>query len=450
MVVLLREQISLSILVKWNIFLSFAHVLLKIDTKETHLYNIMTFRVKLFYTGLILLLGLVGLSACSQQSNLAPSQNNPIKIGTSISLSGDFSADGKALQQGYQLWQEAVNKRGGLLGRQVQFDFLKDNSTNTQVTTNYQKMISVNHDDLIVGPFSSTLTVAASVVANHYNRAFVEGAGAAPKVFSQGFNNLFSVSLSAANYLKSFVYFILSLPQAQRPHTVAYATSDDFFTQPQIDTARVLLEKGGVKTAFYNVYPAATTNYSPTVQKIISSHPDVVILGTVGQSDCVAYMKAFKQQHFNPSAIIATAGPDQGDQFTGPLGGAKVVEGIFVPNNGWFPEVKNYQNDQFISDYIAKYGGSAGDISADTVEAYSTMQVLEQAVTKINNLDNAKLIQELHSDTFNTLQGAVKFAEDGENAVAVAFLFQWRDGRLIVVYPNSSAQQSPQYPKHSW
>jgi len=78
------------------------------------------------------------------------------------------------------------------------------------------------------------------------------------------------------------------------------------------------------------------------------------------------------------------------------------------------------------------------------------MQVLEQAVTKINSVDNAKLIQELHADTFNTLQGAVKFAGDGENAVGVAYLFQWRSGQLIVVYPNSSAQQTPQYPKRPW
>ena len=438
-------------MVKYDCCLSYVHGLLAAKIKEISLYNTMTYPAKLLYVGLILLLGLVGLSACSQQSSQTPSQNTtPIRIGASISVSGDFAPDGQALQQGYQLWQDTINKQGGLLGRQVQFDFLKDNSTPAQVTANYQKMISVNHDDLVVGPFSSSLTVPASIVAKHYNYALVEGSGAAPKVFAPKFNNLFSVSLSVSNYLTSFVDFVLSLPQAQRPQTIAYATSDDFFTQPQVDTAKVALEKGGVKTVLYDLYSANTTNYNPIAQKVINSHADVVILGTTSPIECIAYVKAFKQQHFNPSALIATAGPDQGAQFTDPLGGTQKVEGIFVPNNGWFPEVKNYQNDQFVSSYIAKYGGNAGDISADTVEAYSTMQVLEQAVTKIKSVDNAKLIQELHSDAFNTLQGAVKFAEDGENTVGVAFLFQWRSGQLIVVYPDSSAQEIPQYPKRPW
>ncbi len=400
---------------------------------------------------LMALISLVVLPACSL-SNPAPIQNaNPIIIGASISTSGDLAEDGKALLRGYQLWQDAVNNRGGLLGRPVKFDFMDDDSTPDKVTANYQQMITQNHDDLVLGPYSTLLTIPASTVASQNQYALIEGAGVAPKVFAQHYNDLFSVSLSAVSYLKSFVYFILSLPKAERPKTIAYASSDDFFTQPQIDEAKALLEAGGEQTVLYDIYSADNTkDFTPHANKIITAHPDVVILGTGGQQDCVAYMQTFKQQHFNPKAIIATAGPDQGNQFTGPLGGPNAAEGIFVPNGGWFPTVNNFQNKQFVADYLAKYGGSANDISADTVEAYSAGQVLEQAVNKIHSIDNAKLIQELHADTFNTLQGPVKFADDGENSIAVAFLFQWQHGNLLVVYPNYAAQENPEYPKQPW
>ena len=412
---------------------------------------------KILSLGLMLLISLVGLAACSLSGTTTTTttpqfQNNtPIRIGASISLSGDFTEDGKALQQGYQLWQDAVNQRGGLLGRPVQFDFASDNSTPEQVTSNYQKLISQNHDDLVVGPFSTLLTVASSAVANRYNYAFLEGAGTAPHVFAANYPDLFSVSLPATSYLKSFVYYILSLPQKERPKTVAYASSDDFFTQPQIDAARALLEKGGVQTVMYDIWPADTTkDYTPIANKVIQSHADVVILGTTGQQDCVAFLQVLKKQNFNPSALIATAGPDQGGAFSGALGGSRSAEGIFVPNGGWFPTVTNYQNDAFVKAYLAKYGGKAADISADAVEAYSVGQVLEEAVNKIQSIDNAKLIQELHADTFNTLQGPVKFASDGQNTVATAYLFQWQNGQTVVVYPNSSAQENPEFPKQRW
>ncbi|HWE64002.1 MAG TPA: ABC transporter substrate-binding protein, partial [Chloroflexota bacterium] len=128
----------------------------------------------------------------------------PIKIGFSLSLTGDFSADGLAFQQGYNLWAADMNKHGGLLGRPVQLVLLSDASSAVQVTTDYQKLINVDHVDLLFGPFSSLLTKPASVVANRYGYALVEGAGGGPSVFTQGLHNLFDVSLPVANLLISF------------------------------------------------------------------------------------------------------------------------------------------------------------------------------------------------------------------------------------------------------
>src|SRR5437588_11784831 len=182
----------------------------------------------------VLILTLLVLSACGGSNATTTSSNQsqpPIKIGISLSLSGDFSADGKAFQQGYQLWRDTVNKNGGLLGRQVQLDILSDASSTTQVVTNYQKLITVDKVDLVLGPFSTLLTKPASVVANRYGYAMIEGAGGCPSVFTRGLHNLFDVSPPVANLLVSFTQYVLSLPPSQRPKTAAYATQNDPFTQ---------------------------------------------------------------------------------------------------------------------------------------------------------------------------------------------------------------------------
>jgi branched-chain amino acid transport system substrate-binding protein len=407
-------------------------------------------RIVFITLSLLAIFATLGMAACGQQTPPSQVQGGaPITIGASIATSGDFSADGKPTRQGYELWADTINKQGGLLGRQVKLDLVSDNSTPEGVTTAYQKLINTDHVDLVVGPFADFTSVAAAKVARRSGYALIEGSGTAEGVFQQGLPNLFSVSLSAKNYLSTFSNFLLSLPADMRPKTAAYATQDDPFLKPQLDTARAQLEKGGIKTVANIVYPAETSNYNPYAQKMIDSKADIVLLGTVTQ-DCIAYVKAFKQQHYNPKALIAASGPDQGDQFTGPIGGTGVAEGIFVPNGGWYPGIKTNGNDQFQQSYIAKYGGAVDAISSDTVQAYSVMQVLAQAVSNAKSIDNAKIMQSLHSDTFSTVQGAVKFANDGENTTAIPYLFQWQKGNLIPVYPLGNAQANPEFPKPSW
>ena len=145
----------------------------------------------------------------------AASVTAPITIGASLSLTGDFSADGLAFQQGYKLWAKDVNAAGGILGRQVKLTILNDTSSPNQVVTNYQTLINTDHVDLTFGPFSSLLTAPASAVAARNGYAFVEGAGGAPSVFdttsNQADHNVFDVSLPIADELMPFVNYIASL-----------------------------------------------------------------------------------------------------------------------------------------------------------------------------------------------------------------------------------------------
>ena len=113
---------------------------------------------------------------------------------------------------------------------------------------------------------------------------------------------------------------------------------------------------------------------------------------------------------------MATAGPDQGNDFLNAIGGATSAEGIMVPN-GWYPQQTTPGNQAMVQAFLKKYGGDISAISSDVPEAYSVGQVLQQAITKIGSLDQAKLIAELHKDTFTSVQGPVKFDSTGQNIV---------------------------------
>jgi branched-chain amino acid transport system substrate-binding protein len=405
--------------------------------------------------GALAVLLLAAGTACSSSPSSGSGTKSPIKIGISLSLTGDFSADGLAFQQGYQLWAKAVNASGGLLGRQVTLDIVNDASSPVQVATNYQKLISVDHVDLVFGPFSTSLTEASSQVVARYGYAFVEGAGGGPAVFTRGLHDVFDVSLPVADNLVSFAKWIAAMPAASRPATAAYATEDDPFTAPQLQIARSVLEQAGVRTVYNQTYPSETTDYSPIAAGMISAHADIVLVGTL-LPDVTAFIKQFVQQNYDPQALIATAGPDQGAQFIQNVG-ADHTQGIMVPNE-WYPTDTQPGNAAMVSAYVKAYGGNAQDISADVAEAYSVGEVTAQAVTADGDLNQPQLVTELHKGTFQTVQGPVAFDQTGQNVKAFAYIFQWQNGALVPFQPNAAHVLEPVapatapiiFPKPAW
>jgi branched-chain amino acid transport system substrate-binding protein len=202
--------------------------------------------------------------------------SKPIKIGVSVSLSGDFSADGLATEQGYKTWAAYQNAHGGILGRQVALTFLSDGSSPTQVVTNYQKLITVNKVDFILGPYSTLLTRPASVVANRYGYVMLEGIGGGPSVFQSGLKNVFDVSASATFQMITFAKWLAA---NSKPQLVAYATMDDPFIKPTTDGARDYLTSHGFRSAVYKVYPLETTDYTSIASSIVASGAKIVTSG---------------------------------------------------------------------------------------------------------------------------------------------------------------------------
>jgi len=389
----------------------------------------------------------VGSSAVAATHKAASS--TPVVIGASLSLSGDFSADGQAFARGYKLWAADQNKKGGLLGHPVKLDIISDASSTSQVVTNYQKLIGSQKDQLVFGPFSTLLSVPAARVAARYGYAMVGGADGGPTVFSAGLKNVFDVSVPVKDNLVTFAQWIASLPAGKRPKTAAYVTVNDPFTQPQLPVAQAILKKAGVKTVLNKVFPTEATDFSAIAQQVVNAKPDVVLLGSVDVPTVSAFTQTFIQQHFNPKAFIATAGPDQGAAFVKAVKGQQ--SGIFVPN-GWYPGFKKADSEKMVREYVAKYGGKPTDVNADVAEAYSVGQVLAQAVKATHGFNQGKIISYLKSGvTLNSVQGPVKFDKLGENLAQKTETFQWQNAKLVQVIPTNSPQSvRPLFPKPAW
>ena len=396
------------------------------------------------------------MAACSSSSTTTSSSGtaskSPILIGTSLSLTGDFSVDGQAFERGYNLWVQEINKNGGLLGHKVTLKVLNDNSDPATVATNYSQLISADHAAFVFGPFSTLLTASAAPVAarNHY--AFIEGAGGGPLVFSLKLPNLFAVSPVVADQLIPFADWVASLPANQRPKTAAYPMVTDPFAVPMVQNAQAILQKAGVKTVYNKIFPAENPAYKAGADQIAALKPDMVVIGSPDVPGVQSIMQAFMQQHYNPKILAASAGPDQGSAFLTAIGGAKNATGTMVPN-GWYPGFNNAMSQAFVKAYNTRYGGTPSDINADAAEAYSVGDTLAAAVNATKSLTNAKVISYLHSGvTVQTVQGPAKFNAIGQNIVAAHYIFQWQTGSKFVQVLPASATGSVAIvnPKPAW
>lgn len=396
-----------------------------------------------------LLLTITWLSACGSQD--ANNGQGKVTIGVSIPTTGDFAPDGAKLRKGYDTWVQVVNSHGGLLGRQVTIDYKTDNDDPTQVTTNYTNLITKDKVDLLFGTFDTAPNAAAIRVASRYGYPVLAPTGQTVDLYNQKAPNFFAISLPIDQYMTGFINYLLALPADQRPQTIALAGANNPFILPQLDAATVQLANKPLSIVLNQPrYADETTDFNPLAQQIVNAKADAVILGSLGAPDCAAFIQAFKQQKYNPKAMICSSGPDQGDDFVKAVGGTQSAEGIFVPNGSWYPKLNSLGNDEFIKAFVFKYGGTGDDISSDSVQAYASGQVLEQAVNKAQSLDNGKIQTALSTGIFDSIQGPVKFSLGGRNSISVAFLYQWQQGHLDPVYPSERALANPEYPKKHW
>src|SRR5712691_7384222 len=371
----------------------------------------------------------------------------PIKIGISVSLSGDFSDPGKAVKRGYDLWASYVNAHGGILGRKVELRIKDDASSPDQVVTNYRNLITRDHVDLVFGPFSSLLSGPAGTVANRYHYAFLEPAGGGPKVFALHLGNLFFVQPApVVRCGDPFVAYIKSLPKSQRPKTASYPSLDDPFASPIADAMQAKFEAIGVKTLYHAIYPAETTDMTPIVEKAISGKPDMIAAGT--QSiDAYNQVKALIQARYSPKFLFFANGANAPTEFPDKVG-RKNVNGIFSCSD-WTPVVPTSGNALFVKTYLKKYGGTPFTIDNNSAEAWAVGQLLQLVVKKTGTIDNQTIIKTLHKGFWPTIEGNLSWDANGAPNGS-DLLVEWVNGKLLPVFPKNVAVAKPFSPKPPW
>lgn len=386
-------------------------------------------------------------SAEASASDGAAASTDPIRIGISLPLTGDFSQPGGEAKKGYDAWVSLINANGGLLGRQVELVILDDASSQEQVVTDYNNLISQEKVDLLLGTFSSLLNFPASTVAENNKMVLVAPAGGSPKIFEANPTYYFFAQQAIGpDQANPFVNMIAGLPDDQKPKTAAYVTQDDPFAAPVIESMQAQLEAMGVETVYSEVYPPETTNLQPFASKIAAASPDLIAQGAVFE-DGVSLVKSLVQVGYNPKIMFQTSAPSNGKQFSDAIGIAN-TEGIFYAVS-WSEKSPTPGNAEFIAEYQAQNG--AGLVPAeDAADAYAAAEVLATAVEATGGLDNVALKDWLHANAVQTILGELSWDAAGRPQ-GDFLLAQWQNGGVeIVAPPEAATTDNLVVPKPAW
>jgi branched-chain amino acid transport system substrate-binding protein len=374
---------------------------------------------------------------------------DPIRIGISMPLTGDFSEPGQGVQQGYETWAAMVNESGGLLDRPVELLFRDDASDPNKVVSDYESLITQEEVDLVFGPFSTRLVIPAAEVAESYDMLFVEPAGAAPEVFEQGFEYLFYAAPAVAtDHYNHLADWILALPDGERPQTAAYAALDDPFAQGTAYGLKEKLEAGGIETVADEVYPPGTTGFTAIAAGIADADADIVVGGTQFE-DSVGLVRAFQELGYQPDLAAFSTGPTL-PEFAEAVGGA--TEGIIAPV-GWSLDSDFGINQEFAALHREIHGE---DPDEDSANGFTTGEIVAAAVEAVGCAEQGEecqraLADHIRENEFETIVGPLSFDEAGRPQSAHMIL-QWQGGEIEIVLPEESDVQTAdiQFPKAQW
>lgn len=351
----------------------------------------------------------------------------PITIGFGMAETGGLAAAGKAAILGMKIWEEDVNKKGGLLGRPVKLIYYDDQSNPATVPGIYTKLLDVDKVDFIVSGYGTNLIAPAMPIAISHDRLFLGLFGLA--VNSEfHYPRYFSMLPSGPDPKHSFSepFFQVAMAANPKPKTLALLAEDAEFPKNASEGIHDLAKKYGVKIVYDNTYPPGTPDFTPIVRAIQATHPDMVFVasyppGSVGMLRAATEV-GLKTRFFG-GGMVGLQYTAIKEQFGPKLNGV-------VDYDWWIPA----PTMQFpgILDFLKKYQAQAPEAGVDPLGwylppfAYAYLQVLGEAITSTKSLDQGKLAEYMHTHPFKTIVGDISFGKEGEWSKARVLEVQWQ------------------------
>jgi ABC-type branched-subunit amino acid transport system substrate-binding protein len=366
----------------------------------------------------------------------APS-GQPIRIGGTLALTGPLAPTALLHKIAGEIYVEELNKANGLLGRPVEWVLLDDQSKPDLTRSLYEKLITVDKVDLLMGPYATSGILAAMGVAQRYNKVFVHHSFGMPHLakYEMHFPTA-AFGIEPQVTLPTTVFNAVAATGTP-PKTVAIVTSKFPSAQYQSSGAKDVAEKRGLKVVLYLEYEFGNRDWGALAARIKDAKPDFLWVGSLGL-DSNQLLEAMKKLDYTP--------PRHFHLFPAPGPLALAPEGKLALSSTVFEEHPPFLSNPTAAKLVPLYRDRATKANVpypylDTQAAgsFAAWQILDAAVTATKSLDDKALGQWLRANRVDTVIGKLRF--DGPNNYGddLFKVKQVHDGKWLVVWPREFA-----------
>jgi branched-chain amino acid transport system substrate-binding protein len=385
-------------------------------------------------------LGVLAAGAVVLAAGVASEAQGPIRVGASLSLTGTYAKLGKNQHEGYQLCEKDLNAKGGLLGRKVQFVVYDDQSMPPTGVRLYEKLITEDKVDAVMGPYSSPITEAVVNVTEKYKKIMVTPLAATTSIFRKEPRRkyIFMVLSPAEVYLEG----LIDMAAKRGLKTVAVVNEDTLFSKAAASGAVELAKKKGLQVLFTEAYPKGNTDFSALLTKIKSTNADVIAAATYFD-DAVALTRQMKDLNVNPKMYGVTVGGDLPEFYDILKGSAEYIYGA----TQWEPVLNYPGNKEWFESYKAEF---KHEPSYHSAAGYAGCLIYAEGVKRAGSLDADKVREQLLKLETRTMFGDYKVDGDGFQTAHKMVTFQWQKEKKVVVWPDDLAQGKIVFPTPPW
>jgi len=397
---------------------------------------------KAFIAGVVILALSIGLVAVAEAQP-------PIRIGATLAQTGQFAALGQNRLRGYQLCIKHANEKGGVLGRRIELHVEDDQSKGSVAVAIYERLIAQDRVDAILGPYSSPITEAVADVSERHRMPMVTGA-TTTSIFKKGRKFIFMIQSPAAVYLEG----LIDIAARRGLKTIAVIHEDTLLQKTIAQGAIELVKKRGLQVVLAESYPKGTVDFGGILGKVKTTSPDVLAAATY---DSVTITRLLKELDINPKMFGTTLGVAF-PKFYESLG--RAAEFVYGPSQ-WEPELVTVRAGglipiarefpgarEFVEVHRKEFPGAG--LTYHTAAAYGGCQVLMEAIRRAGSVNGQKVRDAILKLDLNTVFGAFKVDRDGFQIAHKMVLFQWQDGKKVIVWPEELAPGRPRFPTPPW